>query len=530
MINNKLIRSIFIVTVIILVATSCNDDFLETVPQGTLSNASFWKSQKDAEIFVNNIYNVLFDQENIQFDAMSDFMAGKISTQGTRTIQFVQGLVLADNPTAEMVWDTRYEYIRAVNDFLDNVDLIPSEGIDPNVKVRLIAEVKFLRAYAYAYLSFLYGDVPLITEPLGIDASKALTRTPVADVTTFVLSELQEAANDLPVDAAEMGRITQGAALAMKARYALWVGNYVEAKSSAQAVMDLNKYSLYPSYKNLFTEAAEDNSEVILDKQFVKNDYSNNIFAEMAPFSQNGGGNLFQPTAAIVNKFEMSNGMMIDDAGSGFDPFDPYANRDPRLDYSVFHLGSILPDGSIYDSRPGGPDDFTMGFQTTKTGFNLRKYVNPEDLEDGANTGLNFILIRYAEVLLTYAEAKIELNDIDQSVYDAINKVRQRPDVNMPILPGGMTQEQLRTAVRHERAVELAFEGLRMPDIKRLRTAETILQGSIEGMTYEDSHGNLTTVVLTDFVWNFRSMDYLWPIPVEEIILSNGNLTQNPGY
>lgn len=527
--KNKTIIT-FVLAVLLFSNIGCNDDFLETTPKGTLSDASFWKTQQDAEIFVNNLYNVLLDEENVQFDAMSDFMVANIASQGTRTISFVNGLVLSDNPTCESFWDSRYRYIRAANDFLANVELIPDESIESQVKTRLIAEAKFLRAYSYAYLSFLYGDVPLITTPLEIDESIALTRTPLATVSSFVLEELQSTADVLPLNPGAIGRISKGAALAMRARYALWVNDFSEAKKSAEDVIDLNKYSLYSSYQSLFSEVAENNSEVILDKQFIKNDYSNNLFQRLAPFSQNSGNNLFQPTASIVNEYEMSNGMMIDDAGSGFDELAPYDNRDPRLGYSVFHLGSILPDGTSYDSRPGGADDYTLGFQTTQTGFNLRKYVNVDDLADGTNTGLNFILIRYAEVLLTYAEAKIELNEIDQSVYDAINEIRARADVNMPPLQEGMTQVALRNAVRHERAVELAFEGLRMFDIKRHRMAQSILTGPIEGMTYEKSPGELTTVILTDYIWNFREQDYLWPIPIEEIILSNDNLTQNEGF
>ena len=222
--------------------------------------------------------------------------------------------------------------------------------------------------------------------------------------------------------------------------------------------------------------------------------------------------------------------MMIDEEGSGFNPYDPYINRDPRLGYSVFHIGSILPNGEIFDSRPGGKDDYSLGFQTTKTGFNLRKYINPEDFGDESNCGINFIIIRYAEVLLTYAEAKIELNEIDESVFNAINEVRQRPDVNMPELDNSLNQSELRRAVRHERNVELALEGLRLFDLKRWQLAETILQGPIEGMTYTDSEGELVKVLMTDFSWNFDPKNYLWPIPVTEIILSDGALTQNPGY
>ncbi|MGQ8338814.1 RagB/SusD family nutrient uptake outer membrane protein [Sunxiuqinia sp. A32] len=507
----------------------CDDDFLETIPKGTLSDANFWKTEKDAEIFVNNIYNVLIDQRNIQFDAMSDMMVGNIAYEQGATINFVQGLVLSDNVNADQVWTSRYKFIRAANDFLSNAEMIPEEAISQENRSRLVAEARFFRAYSYAYLTALYGDVPLIKEPIGIDEAREYVRTPINEVNNFVLQELQAAADNLPVTSTQVGRITKGAALAMRARYALWMKRYDEARKSSSDVINLDKYSLYPEYKGLFTEAAENNVEVILDKQFIKNDFSNNIFNRMAPFSQNGL-NYYQPTGRIADEFEMQNGSMINEDGSGYDPYNPYENRDPRLGYSLFHLGSELPNGEIYDSRPGGKDDYTLGFQTTKTGYNLRKYVNAEDFGDGANCGINFILIRYAEVLLTYAEAKIELNEIDQSVFDAINEVRQRSDVNMPEIESTLGQEGLRQAVRHERAVELAFEGLRWFDLKRWEATESILQGSIEGMTYTNTEGDLVKVIMTDFTWNFDPKNYLWPIPVTEIILSDGTLQQNTGY
>jgi hypothetical protein len=146
------------------------------------------------------------------------------------------------------------------------------------------------------------------------------------------------------------------------------------------------------------------------------------------------------------------------------------------------------------------------------------------------NCGINLILLRYAEVLLTYAEAKIESNSIDQSVLDAINEVRARPDVNMPAITGTFTQAELRKIVRDERSVELAFEGRRYFDIRRWKIAETVIPGIVYGMTYVDPNGALTTIALTGFNKAFdKNRDYLWPIPQREREL-NPNLTQNPNW
>jgi hypothetical protein len=139
------------------------------------------------------------------------------------------------------------------------------------------------------------------------------------------------------------------------------------------------------------------------------------------------------------------------------------------------------------------------------------------------------MLIRYAEILLTYAEAKIELNQIDQSVYDAINAIRSRSDVNLPPIESGKTQDQMREIVRHERMLELAFEGHRLFDIRRWRIAEDVIPGYVEGMTYKNSEGNYVTVRIDGFLKVFESKHYLWPIPKKELDLNPG-LGQNPGW
>ena len=137
--------------------------------------------------------------------------------------------------------------------------------------------------------------------------------------------------------------------------------------------------------------------------------------------------------------------------------------------------------------------------------------------------------MRLPEILLTYAEAKIELNQIDQSVVDAINRIRQRPDVNMPAVTIG-SQTEMRTLVRNERLVELSFEGLRLFDIRRWKIAENVMPGKVYGLSYIDNAGTLKIVEAIGWVQLFdKSRDYLWPIPQNEREV-NRNLTQNPGW
>jgi hypothetical protein len=227
----------------------------------------------------------------------------------------------------------------------------------------------------------------------------------------------------------------------------------------------------------------------------------------------------------------MQNGKKITDPESGFDVDNPYENRDPRLKFSVFVKGSQLYNGQIYDPTPGSGTNDEIGgtYLATSLGYNIKKYVNQEDFGDPSNCSINIILIRYAEVLLTYAEAKIELNEIDQSVYDAINTIRSRPDINLPLIESGKSQNELRDIVRHERMVELAFEGHRLFDLRRWKNADMEIPGYVEGMTYKNSLGEYVTIKIDGFLKVFEQKHYLWPIPKKEIDL-NPNLSQNPGW
>ncbi|MEJ7829845.1 MAG: RagB/SusD family nutrient uptake outer membrane protein, partial [Segetibacter sp.] len=331
--------------------------------------------------------------------------------------------------------------------------------------------------------------------------------------------------------ALEKGRVTKGAALALKARADLLAARYPLAAEAAKQVMDLNVYSLYPQYAKLFSYAAENNTEVVLNKEFIKDTYPVNVFGFMAPYSQKNSGNTYVPTKKLVDTYTMSNGKDITDPSSGFDPNNPYTNRDPRLRFSIFVSGDALPDGKIFKPEPNSGTSDAIGntYLASTTGFVLKKYINTEDYANPTNNGINIILLRFAEVLLTYAEAKIELNQIDPSVVDAINKVRQRGDVSLPALPNTFTQAELRNAVRRERTTELAFEGLRTWDVRRWKIAETVIPGAVMGITYL-VNGQLTTFKVQAFEKVFdKGRHYLWPIPQKERQL-NPNLTQNPGW
>lgn len=528
--NQKGILAIFIAGAAI---AGCNNS-LDTPPTDRVSTDIYWKTENDATLAANAVYTHIVETaaHYISWDGMTD-ISYTTAVQSPESF-ILQGQFDQLNSRVASDWVNLYSGIRSANTFLGNVDRIKTTNT--TLINRLKAEVRTLRAYLYIQLAFLYGDVPLVTTELSLEESKKVTRTAVSKVWDFISTELTEAAALFPNPntQTEKGRVTKGTALGLKARAMLYAGRYQLAADAASEVKTLG-YEIFPSYKNLLTYANENNSEIIFDIQFVKGTQqnsilSNNIFALLAPRSVNGGSQ-FVPTKKLVDAYEMTNGLNINAPGSGFNPSSPYTNRDPRLGYTIFVDGDLLPNGKVFNPKPNSSTSDAVGssFAVSPTGFNVEKYVQAADLSTPKNTGVNFVLMRYAEVLLIYAEAKIELNQRDATVYDAINKVRQRGDVNMPAIKAGKTQIELREIVRHERLVELAFEGQRFFDIRRWRIAENVMPGKVYGMTYTDVKGNLQTVEVTAWTNSWTNRNYLWPVPQTELNLNNG-LGQNPDW
>ena len=522
----KLILKIYTSIFIMLVSIGCKKDLLHTIPNDRITSDVFWKQEKDAVIASNALYTFLDGTNQLHRDVLTDI--AHTNTQFGDYKAMETGAYNAISPIVEQEWTNDYKGIHGTNYFMENIDKVTS--INTDLITNLTGEVRFIRAYLYTNLVSIYKDVPLITKSLTISEAKEVAQTPASDIWDFIYKELNDAANELPVVAAQKGRITKGAAMALNARAMLYAKRYDKAAELAKAVIDLGVYSLYPSYQMLFSYVAENNSEVILNKEFVKNVYANDVMELFAPFSILSNGVVIVPLKKITDGYQMTNGKNIDEAGSGFDPYDPYKNRDPRLKYSIYVPGDILPTGDLFDSRPnsGAADAVGSNYQVSVTGFNVKKYINVEDISELNNSGININLLRYAEILLTYAESKIELDQIDASVYEAINEVRQRPDVNMPLINTSQTQSELRETVRHERMVELAFEGQRFFDIRRWGIATEVINVPIEGLTYVNN-GQLETIVQPAFVRSFQLRDYFWPIPQKEIDL-NKNLKQNQGW
>lgn len=522
-----------LMALMLLITTSaCDRGMLDAVPTDRLSESVFWQSQADAELAVNSLYNDLDGTEIFFLDALTDI--GHVNQPFAVDAYIALGTYDALNTRIYNTWSDAYVGIGAANYFLANVDRI--ENItDNNTFLRYKGEARVLRAYQYIKLAYLFGAVPLLKGPLTLEESRQATRTPLDEIYDFVDTELSEAAGWLPeaYSGTNVGRVTKWAAIALRARANLYAGRYRQAAEAAGEIIQSGDFSLYSRYENLFSYTAENNGEVILDKQFVSPNFVHNSFYLLAPYSQQNSQSTYVPTKVLADTYETADGKAIDDADSGYDADNPYENRDPRLHFSIFLDGDILPSGIAFSPAPnsGTSDAIGSTYIASTTGFNVKKYVNAQDFANPSRSGINIILLRYAEVLLTYAEAKIELDEIDASVYEAINTVRNsRSDVQLPALPVGLIQDDLREAVRRERTVELAFEGLHLADVRRWRTAETVIPGNVYGITYRNADGTTSVVEAASESRVFNaSRHYLWPIPQRERDL-NPDLEQNPGW
>ncbi|MDB5261436.1 MAG: carbohydrate-binding protein SusD [Adhaeribacter sp.] len=536
--------------------TGCKDDFLDRQPLDAITNETFWKTEEQLKLAVNACYanlkgkNVV-DMENLGdntiYPPQSDYQA--ISSGN---YDFSLG-------TINNEWTAQYNGIRRCNHFLENYN--KATGIAPALLAQYVGEVRFLRAFMYSYLSFFFGDVPLLTKTLDIGDEEVYgTRDERAKVVDFILTELEEAAEGLPktYNAANLGRITKGAALGWKARVALFYGRWAVAEAAAKSVMDLGLYQLYSngnpktSYSELFTDkgklAAGVNKETILARLYLIDVSMHNMSRETQVPDQQAR---FSPAKSLVDSYLCSDGKPIDKSPLYKETTyaEIFANRDPRMTQTVLTPGASwggLDDGD-QDDKPNSTFslpkfNFDRKGCVTGTGFYFTKYVDVPAVGTFNKDDNDIHLMRYAEILLTYAEARLEQNKLTQADVDnTINKLRQRvgmvPMVMTELATNGL---DLRTEIRRERRVELALEGQRYFDILRWKQGELLAQ-DVKGLKkslvpsyYQSIVASFPTDANGYMIFQTgRKFDparnYLWPIPITQL-QRNPNLGQNPGW
>jgi len=545
---------------VLLMSAGCQENFLDVVPTDRVSDASILSDSVLFEAYVINRYmgTRLTDKEaegtppgfgrGFEYAMWSSLTDESIYNNDDNTWLIQRGQIAPENTgIAGTLWGRSYRSIREINYALTNLDKVPMSA---DKRSKLKGEMQFIRAFRYHDLIRNYGKVVLPGDKVyqisdDLTSQELFDRADIKAGIDYAVAQLNEAAALLPESNDsnwKLGRATKGAALALKARLLLYAasplynaGTWQQAAQAAKAVMDLNKYSLYTGgYRNLFTTTT-DNPEIIFGRLYAQG--ARHVCLEIAngPNSYNAwGGNV--PVQNLVDDYEMLDGSKITDAGSSYNPADPYKNRDPRFYATILYNDAPYRNSTIQTYTPGGKDskDGPSNWNTSKTGYYLKKFMNdalpidnPWDIA-GTQTWIYF---RYAEILLNYAEAQNEAAGPDASVYTAINAVRQRTGVAMPVLPAGLTQAQMREKIRNERRIELAFEEHRYYDVRRWKIAGVTENKPAYGIEI-GRNGTAYTYTKKEALTgrNFTDKQYWLPIPRAEIQASNNKLEQNPGY
>lgn len=516
----------YIVIAITLLTSACKKDILDQIPKDAISEIVLWSDPNAASAFINGIYGKVpsgFDR-NYQgwyygvylLDGTID--DGDVCMPWTSSNELQSGNFLPSNAPFSELWGNFYSMIRMANVALANLDKLP----DATMRERLKGETYFLRAYAYNELLRTYGlkssggeptGVPIIDKPLGLDDNLQIPRSTYDQTVDFIISDIDKAAALLPgKDQMEAGRATRGAAFALKGRVLMYAEKWQESAVASQKVMS-EGYTLFSDYRTLFL--TKNNSEIIYAKKFKSPDKTSPFDIINGPRSFKGpndacwGGTV--PTQNFVDTYEMKDGLP-QSTSPLFDPNNPFNNLDPRFEATVVHNGSTFR-GHVMEMYPGGAD-VTGQPEDSKTGYQLRKFMTETSLLFPPPSDKDWPLIRYAEVLLNFAEAKNEASGPDASVYTAINLIRQR--AGMPDLPAGLDQIAMRQRIRNERRIELAFEEHRFFDIRRWKIAESLLNGPLLGLKYTKTPGGITYTRYQFEDRTFPSKLYVLPIPQDD--------------
>ncbi|WP_256010400.1 RagB/SusD family nutrient uptake outer membrane protein [Desertivirga xinjiangensis] len=554
------------------------DSFLDQTSSTDLNEQAVFADSAYTLDFLSGIYaDIGFATAPKRFgggglDACTDEAEGASSGAINTYIQFATGTVNPDIITDD-AWRVSYSNIRRSNILLKN---LPNTELKENTKKRIKAETRFLRAYYYFILLEHYGGVTLMGD--SVYNSKDIVpsaRNTFKECVDYIVSELNAAAADLPWIHVgdEYGRINGAACKGLKTRVLLYAASPLFNGGSIATAEPLKSITSYPSYDKDRWKLAQDAALEILSGPYYSLHINNStepgygfyevfhlrsstelILARMQKANRDLEAVWNPPTHGVdnpgaypylelVNAFGMRNGKNIDDEDSGYDQTQPYKDRDPRFantftrDQSlVYHTPELIRiPVNIYIDKTN-PNNVTSGqnaiYKGTPTGYYTFKMLHREVVANWFNvvTPRCFPIIRYAEVLLNFAEARNEYLDApDQQVYDAVERIRQRAGLSPYQLPTGLTQEDMRKVIRNERQKELAFEGHRFFDVRRWKISEETDNRLMHGTEPVKTASGTTYNTIEVRKHNFNPRMYLWPIPQAEVVKS-AQLLQNPGY
>lgn len=500
--------NIFIFTAILFFNYSCSD-FLEKEPLVSSNINNFYKNAEEANAAVISAYNPLQSgalqwSSMLMGDACSDDAVVGSSMYNPSDIaqQLALFTTKADNTVCLDRWNACFQGISKANYAIKYISIMPQAQLDSTLNNQYVGEAKFLRAYYYFLLVTTYGGVPILNEPLAYSEYKNQVRASEAQVWDFIEKDLNDALQLLSkrkrIPASETGRITLGAVNALLAKVYLFQGKYAQCQSAANQVISSRVYRLETDYNFLFTLAGENNKESIFEVQHQSGGVGEGSVISWFVNGLNNGGLGFDcPTQDLVDAFEYGK------TSSGTDWVDPRMNA------------TIIFDGE-------------QNTTSSQTGYyNQKMYVSPSDRTSNQDSPKNLTLIRYADVLLMFAEAANRNGRSDTAVV-VLNSVRQRArnmvgsdSKILPAFPYGAyanTVDDIEKAIWHERRVELAMEFGRFWDLKRQKRLETVMHAFAQ--KYKVDKGKFFD----------NNKHYYFPIPENEITLTYGNLTQNPGY
>lgn len=576
------------------VLSGCNK-FLDRKPLDASASSTFLSNEAEIDLGLTGVYAGAFwtVANNIplgySIESTTDLAIRRTGNSEDLIAMGDAGPFLVSNGLTVLAWGQEYKLVARANQQLLGMKN-GVNAVDPKVYGRMRAEALVLRAWAYFHLMSQFGDVPFYKEPLTTEELFTLSRTPVATIVADLYKDLDEAvtlfdgANTPAVQA--MGRVNKGVALGIKAKLGLLIKDFNTAAAATKAIIDGGQYALNPRYTDLFVLAGQQANagrEIMFNHTFPTDilDPQNWIAVITIPRQVGTAQSSHFPSQQLVDKFETTDGLRID-ASPRYNPAQPSRNRDNRLRWTVYMPGDTMVHNTAkapslpyvqpkertifniysnqrykfnwttnkYDTLASNID--WLNFLTSPwfagatgssggVGYVWRKYVDSTQYSWETKTG--YILMRYAEILLTYAEAKIELNQIDATVTGAINLVRQRAG-QPPV--SAVSQAALRQIVRRERAVELAGEGLRLYDLRRWDIVLTAMNGPVVGAAKDPADVPATPVLDADDVPNYSNSvskriatraqtrnnvakHKLWPIPQGELD-KDKNLGQNLGW
>lgn len=529
-------KFIIISLILTLLITSSCEKFLDKRDPTATTFSEFFNTEEDLRRVVYSSYLDVFtnpgDRSLLFYmtDGRSD--NGYARIEGDHHGTMANGSLNSNSRLSEHYWTLYNKHLGRLNRFIDNVH-IPYVD-DEAVRERYKAVMEALRVWHYFRLTFAWGSVPFILEPVDL-AGAIQPPTPEAEILDRLFEMSEDIANRLPENEGTTNAymFNKYSFKTIVMRYALYNKRYELAARLAKEIMDSGKYSLHPVYEDMFNyNADKTNKEFIIKFDMESHDNSaTQSFQHLGPHFRTGNGQSYMvPTKSLVDAYWTLQGRSIEECPLHTKQeyeLNPQLNRDPRYKSSIMGHGDMFGGEPIDIYNPNNPM-FHELLRGSKSGYWFKKFVDEADaFRTGGN--MHFPLARYAEVLLTYAEAQIMLDKVDDLTKESINAVRRRAGLDMTVADVNLkprSQQEWIKLLQNERRLEFAAEGLRYEDILRWRIADKVLTEPALGHT-RLVNGKIETLKIEDR--EFLPHQYKWPFH-ESTLKVEPNLVQNPGY